>query len=348
MDKLRVAIVGGSGYTGGELLRLLLRHPNVEIAAVTSRSSRGKSVYKTHPNLRGATGLKFTNPDDLEGERYDLLFLALPHGASMDRMDYFLTLADKVIDLSADFRLKDAENYLSWYGYEHKNPRLLHQFVYGMPELHRQRIKGADLIAVPGCMATAAIIPLKPLVDEFKVRLVVVDAKVGSSAGGAEANPGSHHPERSGVVRCYKPTGHRHIAEMEQELNPDGLISFNFSPHAIEMVRGIMSTIHVFMEDDYEEREIWQAYIKAYKDEPFVRLMKERGGLYRYPEPKLLIGTNYCDIGFEKDERTGRLVVMSALDNLTKGAAGQALQCMNLMFRLDERAGLEDLGFHPI
>jgi N-acetyl-gamma-glutamyl-phosphate/LysW-gamma-L-alpha-aminoadipyl-6-phosphate reductase len=350
MAKLKAAIVGGSGYTGGELLRILLRHPKVEVASVTSRNLRGRYVYKSHPNLRGATKLRFTSPDDLSESEYDVIFLALPHGASMERMEDFIEIADKVIDLSADFRLKDKEDYVKWYGYEHKNPKLLQRFVYGMPELYRERIKRADLVAVPGCIATSAIIPLKPLVDEFRVKLVVVDSKVGSSAGGAKINPGSHHPERSGVVRSYKPTGHRHLAEMEQELNREGTISLNFSPHAIEMVRGIMSTIHLFMEDsyEYEERDIWQAYVKPYKDEPFVRLVRERGGLYRYPEPKLLIGTNYCDVGFEKDVRTGRLVVMSALDNLVKGAAGQAVQCMNLMFGLDERAGLESMGFHPI
>jgi N-acetyl-gamma-glutamyl-phosphate/LysW-gamma-L-alpha-aminoadipyl-6-phosphate reductase len=347
MSKLRVAIVGGSGYTGGELLRVLLGHPAVEVAAVVSQSQTGKSVDKAHPNLRGVTELRFIAPEALE--TYDVTFLALPHGTAMTEIDRYGKTADRLIDLSADFRLKDPAAYPKWYGHEHPRVELLEQFVYGMPELYRKALQRARWVAVPGCTATAAILPLKPLVDSFAVKLVVVDAKVGSSAGGAQIGQDSHHPERAGVVRSFKPTGHRHLAEMEQELNPLRKISISFSPHAVEMVRGILATIHVFFESrDYTEKDIWQAYLKAYKEEPFVRWVKERSGHYRFPEPKLLIGTNYCDIGFERDEHTGRFVVLCAIDNLMKGAAGQAVQCMNLMFGLEERTGLEARGFHPI
>lgn len=339
----RVGIVGGSGYVGGELLRLLIRHPAVEIAAVTSRSLAGKPITRAHPNLRGRTELKFSAPEELK--EYSTLFTALPHGTTMAEMPHYLKIAPKIIDLSADFRLKNPQDYLTWYGYEHKNPEWLKEFVYGMPELHREEISRAQWVAVPGCTATSAIIPLWPLVQKFRVRLAVVDAKVGSSAGGSEPGPDSHHPQRAGVVRSFKPTGHRHLAEMEQELKLEKKISF--SPHAVELVRGILSTMHVFIEDEYTEKDIWQMYLKAYKDEPFVRLVKERAGLYRFPEPKLVEGTNFCDIGFERDERTGRLVVISAIDNLMKGAAGQAVQCFNLMCGFDERAGLEQWGWHP-
>ncbi len=343
-ERMRVAIVGGSGYVGGELLRLLLRHPSVEIAAVTSRSLAGKPITRAHPNLRGVTELKFIAPEELKN--YDALFLALPHGTTMAEMPNYLKSAPKIIDLSADFRLKNPQDYLTWYDYEHKNPGLLSEFVYGLPELHREEIRGAKWVAVPGCTATSAIIPLWPLVQRFQVRLAVVDAKVGSSAGGAEPGPDSHHPQRAGVVRSFKPTGHRHLAEMEQELKLEKKLSF--SPHAVELVRGILSTMHVFfLEDEYTEKDIWQTYLKAYKDEPFVRLVKERAGLYRFPEPKLVEGTNFCDIGFERDERTGRLVVISAIDNLMKGAAGQAVQCFNLMCGFAERAGLDGVGLHP-
>ncbi len=342
--KLKIGIVGGSGYTGGELLRVLLQHPNAEIVAVTSRQYKGKNVAKVHPNLRGATNIKFIEPQDLP--KVDVLFTGLPHGTVMDQVEHFTSQAERVLDLSSDFRLKSPEDYVTWYKHEHTKQEFLKDFVYGMPELHREEIKDAKWVAVPGCTATSAILPLKPLVDNFKISTVIVDAKVGSSAGGASYNLSTHHPERSGVVRSFKPTGHRHTAEMIQELGlPTEAI--NFSPHAVELIRGILATCHVFIEGDYDEKDVWQAYLGAYKDEPFIRMIKERGGIYRFPEPKLVAGTNLCDIGFEKDERTGRLVVMAAIDNLMKGAAGQAVQCFNVMHGLEETTGLNSLGFHP-
>ncbi len=346
MEKIRVAIVGGSGYTGGELLRLLIKHPNVELQAVTSRQKNGKPVARTHPNLRGVTNLKFVTPDALDN--YDVLFLALPHGTVAPHFEQYESKAGVIIDLSSDFRLKNPALYNHYYDYRHPRPELLKRFVYGLPELHREEIKNAGLIAVPGCTATAAILPLKPLVDNFPIKTVVIDSKVGSSAAGAAVNTSTHHPERSGVVRSFKPSGHRHLAEMQQELNPGNTISLNFSPHAVELVRGIQSTIHVFMEKSYREQDVWQAYLKAYKDEPFIRFVKEKSGIYRYPEPKLVLGTNICEIGFEKDTDTGRLVVMSAIDNLMKGAAGQAVQCMNIALGFEESTGIDALGFHPI
>lgn len=339
--KIKVAIVGGSGYVGGELLRLLLEHPRAEIVSVVSRSLAGKPVTRAHPHLRGRTELKFSAPEELQ--ECEVLFTARPHGQTMTEMPQYLKIAERVLDLSADFRLKNPQDYIRWYGYEHPHPELLERFVYGLPELHREEIRRAKWVAVPGCTATSAIIPLWPLVQRFRVKLVVVDAKVGSSAGGAEPGPDSHHPERAGVVRSFKPTGHRHIAEIEQELK----LKVSFSPHAVELVRGILSTLHVFIEDEYSEKDIWQTYLKFYKDEPFVRIVKERSGLYRFPEPKIVAGTNFCDIGFEKDEYTGRLVVICALDNLMKGAAGQAVQCFNLMCGFDERLGLDHWGLHP-
>jgi N-acetyl-gamma-glutamyl-phosphate/LysW-gamma-L-alpha-aminoadipyl-6-phosphate reductase len=342
-SKLRVAIMGGSGYAGGELLRLLLVHPNAEVVAVTSRSQASKPVTRAHPNLRGRTALKFIAPDELE--TYDAIFTALPHGFSMELMPKLVEKAKYVIDLGADFRLRNADDYPTWYESEHKSPQLLKEFVYGMPELHREKIKKAKWVAAPGCTSTSAIIPLWPLIKKYRLKLVVVDSKVGSSAGGSEPGPDSHHPERVGVVRSFKPSGHRHLAEMEQELGLAQRIAF--SPHAVDLVRGILSTIHVFIEEEYTEKDIWQMYLQAYGEEPFVRIVKERSGIYRFPEPKLVEGTNYCDIGFEKDERTGRLVIMSAIDNLVKGAAGQAIQCFNLMCGFDEAMGLESWGQHP-
>jgi len=336
--------VGGSGYVGGELLRLLVQHPNVEIVAVTSRAAKGKAVARVHPNLRGVSLPKFSGPEALPAA--DVLFAGLPHGVVMHEIEHFTSAAEKVIDLSADFRLKNPADYDTWYGLTHARPSLLEEFVYGMPELHRSAIKEARWVAVPGCTATAAILPLKPLVDAFDVRLVVVDAKVGSSAGGAAVSLASHHPERSGVVRSFKPSGHRHTAEMVQELGLPAE-AIGFSPHAVELVRGILSTCHVFIDGEFSEKDVWQAYLKAYGDEAFIRIVKERSGIYRFPEPKLVSGTNYCEIGFERDPRTGRLVVMAAIDNLMKGAAGQAVQCLNLMCGFPEETGLQALALHP-
>ena len=345
MSDLKAGIIGGSGYTGGELLRLLLLHPNVSVEAITSRKYLGKSVTRPHPNLRGATSLKFVAVEDIP--ELDLLFLALPHGASMSQIEHYAEKAERIIDLSADFRLKNPGDYDEWYGEPHSNNVWLDKFVYGLPELHREELVGAQYVAAPGCTATSAILPLAPLAKVFKVKNVVIDAKVGSSAGGASVNLSTHHPERSGIVRSFKPSGHRHTAEMIQELGlPKSAI--NFSPHAVELIRGILATCHVFIEGDYSEQDVWQAFLAAYKDEPFIRLVKERVGIYRFPEPKLVAGTNFCDIGFEKDPHTNRLVVMAAVDNLMKGAAGQAAQCMNIMYEFPETAGLEALGYHPI
>ncbi|MBX3007563.1 MAG: N-acetyl-gamma-glutamyl-phosphate reductase [Melioribacteraceae bacterium] len=348
MGKIKVSIVGASGYTGGELLRLLLFHPHVEVKQITSESYTGKFVHKIHPNLRKSTQLKFVSVNELES--CDLIFLCLPHNSSQNKIDHFKKLAPKIIDLSADFRLKDTAEYEKWYGHKHARPDLLNEFVYGIPELHREEMKSASYISSAGCNATASILGLYPL---YKAGIVeedrtVIEVKAGSSEGGNKVNDGSHHPERSGVVRSYMPTQHRHTAEMLQELSFDKKISVHFSATAIDMVRGLLATCHVFLKNDLPEKDIWKIYREAYSNEPFIRIVKESDGIYRYPEPKLLSGTNYCDIGFKKDEFSNRLVVVSAIDNLMKGAAGQALQAFNIMYGFDERTGLEFPGLHPI
>ncbi|MCL4550955.1 MAG: N-acetyl-gamma-glutamyl-phosphate reductase [Bacteroidetes bacterium] len=348
MEKVKVSIVGASGYTGGELLRLLLFHPNVEVNQVTSESYTGKYVHKVHPNLRKSTMLKFVSAAELQP--CDLLFLCLPHNSSQNRIDEFKKLAPKIIDLSADFRLKDVAEYEKWYGHKHARPELLNEFVYGIPELHREEMKKANYISSAGCNATASILGLYPL---YKNNLVetdrtVIEVKAGSSEGGNKVNEGSHHPERSGVVRSYMPTQHRHSAEILQELSFGNKIAVHFSATAIDIVRGLLATCHVFLKENLQEKDIWKIYREAYGNEPFIRIVKESEGIYRYPEPKLLAGTNYCDIGFKKDEFSNRVVVISAIDNLMKGAAGQALQAFNLMYGFDERTGLEFPGLHPI
>lgn len=348
MSRLRAAIAGGSGYVGGELLRLLLFHPHFEVAQVTSQRHAGSPVAKVHPNLRRVCNLDLCAPEALEP--CDLLFLCLPHGRAMTEFDCYTGLAPRILDLSADFRLKNAEDYVTWYGVRHPLPDALAQFVYGIPELHREEMKSAHFVSSAGCNATAVILALYPL---FKHGVIdpartVAEAKVGSSEAGNAVTEGSHHPERSGCVRSYKPTGHRHTAEMVQELGRGDAVRIHFSATAVEMVRGVMATCHVFLKEPLSEKEIWKLYRQEYGAEPFIRIVKERDGVHRYPDPKLLAGSNFCDIGFERDARGDRLVMMSAIDNLMKGAAGQAVQAANIMHGFPETTALEFPGLHPI
>ena len=337
------SIVGASGYSGGELLRLLLRHPHFEVLQATSERYAGRFVHSVHPNLRGVTRLRFSSLADLSP--CAVLFLCLPHGQAMERIGALRRLAPRLIDLSADFRLRNPSDYDTWYGRRHPRPELLAEFVYGVPELHRERLREARLVACAGCNATAAILACKPLCERGGVGSLVIEVKAGSSQGGAAASAATHHPERSGSVRSYRPTGHRHVAEMRQALAAEEI---HFSATSIEMVRGVLATCHVFPAEDLDDKALWRIYRDAYRDEPFVRIVKERSGIHRYPEPKLLAGTNYCDVGFERDPHAKRVVVVSAIDNLMKGAAGQAVQACNLMHGLPETQGLEFPGLHPI
>ncbi len=350
---IRVSVAGGSGYVGGELLRLLLGHPRAQVQQVTSERLAGKFVHSPHPNLRGSTRLKFCSLDDLSA--CDVLFLCLPHGQSSGRIDDLRGAASRIVDLSADFRLRDGRAYERWYGRVHPRPDLLGRFVYGIPELGRERLRDADLVACAGCNATASLLALTPLCMEGVADSAIIDVKVGSSEGGAGAGPASHHPERSGAVRSYKPTGHRHTAEIVQGLAAMGGApaadalsgGVHFSATSIEMVRGVLATCHVFLNRSLDDKALWRIYRNAYGDEPFVRIVKERSGIHRYPDPKLLAGTNYCDVGFERDPHSARVVVVSALDNLTKGAAGQAVHAFNVMHGFAETDGLEFRGLHP-
>lgn len=348
MDEVKVAIVGGSGYTGGELFRLLLCHPKAEVTQVTSERLTGKLVFKAHPNLRKRTQLQFSKMAELRP--CDVLFLCLPHGGAMGKIDWFKSLAPKIIDLSADFRLRSEAAYKEWYGKPHIRPELLGKFVYGIPELHRDEMRPANLVSSAGCNATVTILGLYPF---YKLGLVepdrtVVEVKVGSSEGGNAPSASSHHPERSGAVRSFMPTNHRHTGEVIQELSFGKPIQVHMSVTAIELVRGALATSHVFLKEKLEDKDIWKALRQVYGQEPFIRIVKEAEGTHRYPEPKWLVGTNYCDIGFQKDEKSSRLVIISAIDNLMKGAAGQAVQAFNIMHGFDETLGLEFPGLHPI
>ena len=341
---MKATIVGGSGYVGGELLRLLLGHPDVEVAQVTSDTMAGKSVTRAHPNLRKSTILRFVPHADRRPA--DVTFLATPHGQSMGSMPEILSTGGLVIDLSADFRLRDPAAYPTYYGTDHPHPDLLGEAVYGLPELHREELRAARLIAVPGCIATASILALRPLAAAgvLDPTHVVVDAKSGSSASGQEPGPAGAHAERSGVVRAYAATGHRHTAEIEQETG----LRVALSCHAVEAVRGVLATCHGYRTRPVDEKELWRIYRAAYGNEPFVRIVHEGEGIHREPEPKILSGTNFCDLGFASDPHAERIVALAAVDNLVKGAAGNAVQCLNIRAGYPETTALDFPGLHPL
>jgi N-acetyl-gamma-glutamyl-phosphate/LysW-gamma-L-alpha-aminoadipyl-6-phosphate reductase len=339
-----LSIVGASGYAGGEFLRLALSHPHLEVKQVTSRRFAGEPVHFVHPNLRGRTSLKFIPPEKLEPA--DILVLALPHGVLAREFDRYASLAPILVDLSADFRLKDPDLYRKYYG-EHPRPELLGRFVYAVPELYREALREADWMAGAGCNATATLLGLYPLLKGgvLKPSPIFVTLLISTSAAGAEPSPASHHPERAGSIRVYKPTGHRHTAEVVENL--PGRPEVHLTAIATDRVRGILMTAQTFLQDGWSERDVWQAYREAYGAEPFVRLVKQKKGVHRYPDPRFVQGTNYADIGFELEEDTGRLVVMVAIDNLVKGTAGHALQALNIRLGFPETLGLDFPGLHP-
>jgi LysW-gamma-L-alpha-aminoadipyl-6-phosphate/LysW-L-glutamyl-5-phosphate reductase len=343
-----VSIVGGSGYGGGELLRLLLAHPQVEVKQVTSRSHLGEYVYQVHPNLRKRTQVKFSDPSQLEP--VDVLFLAQPHGQAQHNIEQYAKLAPKIIDLSADFRLRDAAFYEKWYGEKHAAPEWISRFVYGLPELHRAEMADAKYVSGVGCNATAGNLALLPLVKADLIDLsapVIIEIKVGSSESGAEGNAGSHHAERANVIRTFSAFGHRHTAEVIQEMGVNAL-RVSLTMTAVDLVRGILATAHAKVKQGVTTKDLWKAYRAVANENPFVRVVREQRGIFRVPEPKILAGSNYADLGFELDESSGHIVSMCAIDNLMKGASGSAVQCMNLMMGWDETLGLEFMGLHPI
>jgi N-acetyl-gamma-glutamyl-phosphate/LysW-gamma-L-alpha-aminoadipyl-6-phosphate reductase len=346
---IRAAVVGGAGYAGGEVLRLLAGHPEVEVVQVTSERLAGKPVASMHPPLRGRTELRFSSRHTLR--EADVVFAAMSHGDSSGAIDQLRAAAPIVIDLGGDFRLRNAEDYPRWYGWSHPSPALLESAVYGLVEMHRAEIASASLIAAGGCLATASILALAPLACAGLLDPalpVVVEAKVGSSAAGAQAGDATHHAHRSGEIRSYAPTGHRHTAEIVQELHIGSADGVAFSATAVEAVRGVLITAHAFLNADLDDRDLWRVYRSRYASEPFIRIVKSHTGLHRSPSPKLLTGTNYCDVGFERDPHSRRVVVTAALDNLVKGSAGQAVQACNVRNGFPENLGLEFSGLYPI
>jgi N-acetyl-gamma-glutamyl-phosphate/LysW-gamma-L-alpha-aminoadipyl-6-phosphate reductase len=332
----RVSIIGGSGYTGGELMRLIHMHPHAEIAQVTSRKLKGQPVHRSHPNLRDHLGTLYCTPDEIEP--CDVLFLCMPHGKAAGEIDRWRGLAPLVIDLSADFRLRDPENYRSWYGSEHPAPAALGDAVYGLAEVARDRLSNASVISGVGCNATAMTLALLPLARAGLIKRAVADLKVGSSEAGAEPGAGSHHPVRARTARTYSPFGHRHLAEVFQSL---GEFDLDATVTAVDMVRGVLCTAHIEPTEKIETKELWKLFRQAYKDEPFVRIVADRTGPNRFPDPRVVVGSNHAD------ERSGRIIALCAIDNLVKGAAGSAVQSMNIALGIEETSGLTFPGLHP-
>jgi N-acetyl-gamma-glutamyl-phosphate/LysW-gamma-L-alpha-aminoadipyl-6-phosphate reductase len=343
-----VGIVAATGYTGGELLRLLLTHPGVEVTQITSESSVGKFAHQIHPHLRGATNLRFISQTALEA--CDVLFLALPHGEAQKNINRYADLATHIIDLSADFRLSDADEYARTYGGNHIAPDWLKKFVYGLPELNREALQDAQYASGVGCNATATNLALAAVVRAGLLDIdqpIIADIKVGSSEAGKSPTESSHHPARAGVVRPFQMTGHRHEAEVRQAFAGCGAIDVRMAITSVELVRGAAAAVHVTLPTDLAERDLWQAYRGLWNDELFIRIVHEKGGIHRHPEPRLLAGTNFADVGWEYDPATGRTALLSAIDNLGKGAAGTAVQCMNIMFNFDETTALTFRGMYP-
>jgi N-acetyl-gamma-glutamyl-phosphate reductase len=342
-DRIRIGIFGGSGYGGSELLRILLFHPQVELAFVTANEHAGKAVGEVHRNLASLTDLRFISaPEQFESfHDLDCVFLALPHGQAMEIVPR-LSTETKLIDLSGDFRLRDKAIFEAHYGREHTAMQAQAEFVYGLTETNREAIKRARLIANPGCFATATLLGLAPLVAANMITgRVIIDAKTGSSGSGAKAAANTHHPQRSNSFYAYKPFTHQHVPEIEQELVRlgDWTSDLVFMTHSLPVSRGIFASIYVESTKTLTEEDVASVFAEFYCDDFFVRLVKGS------PDINWVKTTNFCDLGFAVRGR--ELVVFSALDNLVKGAAGQAVQNMNLMFGLDEKAGLLLPGSNP-
>lgn len=335
---MKASVVGGSGYLGGELLRLLAGHSGLTLGDATSQRYAGRRISSFNPALRGVIDAAFVPLDALQP--CDVLFLATPHGVAMKMLEDLRERARVVVDLSADFRLRDLAVFAQTYGYSHAAEDFLDRFTPGIPELHAASLRKADLIAVPGCMANAAMLALLPLAEAgLLTGRVTVDGRTGSSGSGNRPSAATHHATRSGAMRVYSPGTHRHRHEIAQVLR----VSVEMTATAVEAVRGVQVVCYASLNEDLTERELRSIYRRHYAQSPFVRV----GSGTALPEPKPLTGTNFCDIGLARGAEPGRVVVVAALDNLMKGGSGNAIQCANLRLGFDERTGLEFTGLFP-
>jgi N-acetyl-gamma-glutamyl-phosphate reductase len=347
-DNLKVAIAGSSGYTGGELFRILLHHPGVTVTTVTSERSAGKPLTDIFPHLHGLTDL-VCEPLDPEAivKKADFIFLALPHVTAQAAAYRFHKLGVKVVDLSADYRLADAAVYEKWYEHGHQHPDLLKSAVYGLPELHREKIRKTSLTANPGCYPTSAILGLAPAVAKnmIDVSTIVIDSKSGVSGAGRSVSLAHHYSEVNEGFMAYKVGTHRHTPEIEQEVSllAGAAVTLSFTPHLVPMNRGILSTIYAKLTPPVDTEQLHAAYHAFYENEPFIRVLPPG----QYPNVRNVRGSNFCDIGVYADGRTGRAVIVTAIDNLVKGASGQAVQNMNLMMGFTETAGIKFAGLFP-
>jgi N-acetyl-gamma-glutamyl-phosphate reductase len=343
-----VVICGGSGYTGGELLRILSGHPYIKIAAVTSEKSAGKRVIEIFPHLHKYNALIYEplNKEKLLNKA-DIFFLALPHGTSQDIVNFLFINNKKVIDLSADYRLTDPKVYKRWYGISHKFVSTLKKAVYGLPEIYRGKIKKARLLANPGCYPTGAILGLLPALKNklIDISSIIIDSKSGTSGGGRKADLAISYCEVNEGFKAYGIGTHRHTPEIEQELSLlcGKEIKVNFTPHLLPVDRGILTTIYAPLGKKKTAGEVVKIYNETYKKEPFVRILEY--GIY--PNIKNIRGTNICEIGLKLNERTNTLIVVTAIDNLVKGASGQAVQNMNIMMGINEKTALDTIAIFP-
>lgn len=345
---LRVAICGGSGYAGAELLRLLAAHPRVTVTSVTSEKSPGKRVTDLFPSLHTYHHLTYEALDrEAIVRKADLFFMALPHAASQEAVDFIVRKGKRVVDLSADFRLRDAETYEEWYKVPHRFRATLKKAVYGLPELYRKKIAKANLIANPGCYPTGAILGLYPALKHklIAVDSIVIDSKSGTTGAGRQSDVAFSFCEVNEGFKAYGIATHRHTPEIEQELSliVGRRLKVNFTPHLVPLDRGILTTIYGRLKRDIDLKRVHSLYASAYKNEPYTRVL-DTG---KFPNVKHVRGTNLCEIGLALNGRTKTLIAVTAIDNLVKGAAGQAIHNMNIMTGLDETTGLDTLPLFP-
>ena len=347
MKNIKASVIGASGYGGAEAVRLLASHPQVEIVHVTAESQQGQTMSGLYPNLRSFVDQTMIAVDpDRIGRDSDVTFVSLPSGKAMDLVPALLQQGSKVIDIAADFRLHDASLYPTWYKVTHTAPEYLKEAVYGLPELHREELKKTRLVANPGCYPAASILAVLPLLRAGVVQTagIIIDAKSGVSGAGRGGGGGFGFSETNEDVRAYSVTGHNHIGEIEQELSgiAKSPIRVTFTPHLIPMTRGILATVYAPLTQQLTEAAAIALYQETYNNEPFIRILHDA-----LPRTKATLGSNYCDVSVKIDTRTSTAIAIAAIDNLGRGAAGQAVQNMNLMFGLPETSGLHFPGLFP-